>query len=196
MQSGTQNQSSLSTKQTYLNPHSVPGTQRRLLPAVRYSGVSSLRPDPRQAVSPPSSHWGPVRVSRTLLPVLAPASRQTLPITPNPPNPSHALAAQRTSGGERRAANRRCRRNPEKSLKPSRGKTKDSRGAESPGSFRLSLSTYPTDTQPRHVDKPRPRMRTLGAPTGPHNPTQGCRTGTPERDSHAKPRTHKGTGRC
>lgn len=32
---------------------------------------------------------------------------------------------------DRRAANRRCRRNPEKSLKPSRGKTKDSRGTES-----------------------------------------------------------------
>lgn len=97
---------------------------------------------------------------------------------------------------ERRAANRRCRRNPEKSLKPSRGKTMDRKGAESPGSFRLSVRTYPTDTQPRHVDKHRPRMRTLGAPTRPHNQTQGCKTGTLERDSQAKPRTHKGTGRC
>lgn len=81
--------------------HSVPWAQSRLLPTVRFSRVSSLRPEPRPAVSPPSSHWGPVRVSGTLRPVLARASRQALPITPNPPNPSHPLAAQRTSGGER-----------------------------------------------------------------------------------------------
>lgn len=103
MQSGTQSQASLSTKPTgfSVHPHSVPGAQSRLLPAVRYSRVSSLRPEPKPAVSPPSSHWGPVRVSGTLRPVLAQASRQALPITPNPPNPSHPLAAQRTSGGER-----------------------------------------------------------------------------------------------
>lgn len=80
--------------------HSVPGAQSRLLAAVRYSRVSGLRPEPRPAVSPPSSHWGPVRVSGTLRPVLARASRQALQITPNPPNPSHPLPAQRTSGGE------------------------------------------------------------------------------------------------
>lgn len=83
MQSGTQSQESLSTKQTdfSVHPHSVPGAQSKLLPAVRYSRVSSLRPEPRPAASPLSSYWGPVRVSGTLRPVLAGASRQALPIT-------------------------------------------------------------------------------------------------------------------
>lgn len=96
---------------------------------------------------------------------------------------------------ERRAANRRCRRNPEKSLKPSRGKTMDSKGAESGLLQALSAHKphrHSTQTLPKH----RPRKRTLGAPTDPHNQTQGCKTGTPERESHVKPRTHKGTGRC
>lgn len=42
-----------------------------------------------------------MRVSSTLRPVLARASRQALPITPDPPILSHPLAAGRTSGGER-----------------------------------------------------------------------------------------------
>lgn len=71
-------------------------------------GADNCKPHAPQAraqtnpvLPPPSSHRGPVRVSSTPRPAPARAVRQALPITPNPPILSHALAARRTSGGER-----------------------------------------------------------------------------------------------
>lgn len=171
-------------EQTTANSALLPGLQPQagaqtsgvpsFLPLGSCEGVRHAPPSPRPGQSPSTADHPP---THQIHPILSRLKR--------PPEVR-----------KRRAANRRCRRNPEKSLKPSRVNTMDSRGTESRGSFRLSVRTYPTDIQPRHVGKHRPRIRTLGAPTGPHNQTQGCKTGTPERDSHAKPRTHKGTGRC
>lgn len=132
-----------------------------------FSPLSRLRPETRTSRSPPSSQQGPVRVSGTLRPVLAPASPQALPIL------SHPLAALRTSGGERGAgcqrpptrarAGLRQRgpgRFPEEKFEAKSGGWVDSRGTRSRGGVWLSARTHSTDTQPRHVDRLRPRTRT------------------------------------
>lgn len=73
----------------------------------------------------------------------------------------------------------------------------DSRGAESQGSSGSQRAHMPHGHPTQTRRQPQTTYAdTRGAPTGPHNQTPGCETGTPARDSHAKPRTHKGAGRC
>lgn len=180
-----------------------------------FSPLSRPRPKTRTIRSPPSSQQDTVRVSGTLRPALAPASPQALAIPYHSPILSHPLAALRTSRGERGAV---CQRSPtpdpaglrqrgpgrfpeepgEKfEAKSGGGGRVDSRGTRSQGGVQLSACTHSTDTQPRHVDRHRPRTRTHnGEPTGSPDHTRVHKTWAPAQNACAKSPTHKGTGGC
>lgn len=104
----------------------------------------------------PASGRSPDQPRPSLLPLGSCKGVQHAPPNPGPgqspgtadhPRPTNPIPPSRLEGPpevrvrerkrERRAASRRCRRNPEKSLKPSRGKTVDSRGSGESGQLRL-----------------------------------------------------------
>lgn len=81
-------------------------------------------------------------------------------------------------------------------MKPSRG-PRGQQGSAELGAVSGSAHTLSTDTQTRHVDRHRPRTRTLNdAPPNTHHQTRAPETWTQARHGHAEPRPHKSAGRC